>query len=384
MDLSVPFRELPSVVALAEALIFAAFLTSRRFRGVLANRLLIVVFLLLATVKADQLYQMLGWLERLPSLAFIFTPIQWLLTPALYFFVRAKVAPDFKFKRIHLLNLLPAVVSFIYLWVIYFSLPLEAKLAFLQSGALREPLNGFYIPLISDFVQLGYLWAALMVLKSYGVTLRNWFSRLDDRTISWTKFIIVIWMIAFAGHLALTISVGIFEARPFARYVLDGLNLIHLVLINALMFLGLLAYFKVAPALKEPSQKGKYEGSTLSEAERVALLGKARDEMIAASHYLDPDLDLGELASRLAATPRELSEAINGVGKQTFYDFVNHYRIEAAKDALIKDPASQVLEIAFDCGFNSKSTFNQLFKKATGLTPTAFRRGRQSASDDRS
>ena len=91
----------------------------------------------------------------------------------------------------------------------------------------------------------------------------------------------------------------------------------------------------------------------------------------------------GELASRLAATPRELSEAINGVGKQTFYDFVNHYRREAAKDALIKDPASQVLEIAFDCGFNSKSTFNQLFKKATGLTPTAFRRGRQSASDDR-
>ena len=88
MDLSVPFRELPSVVALAEALIFAAFLTSRRFRGVLANRLLIVVFLLLATVKLDQLYQMLGWLERLPSLAFIFSPIQWLLTPALYFFSR--------------------------------------------------------------------------------------------------------------------------------------------------------------------------------------------------------------------------------------------------------------------------------------------------------
>ncbi len=375
MDISVPIRELPAVVALVEALIFAIFLAARGSRAQLANWLLVVVFLLLATVKLDQLYQMLGGLRAFPSLAFIFTPIQWLLTPALYFFIVSKVKPEFKFKRIHLVNLLPAVLSFLYMWATYYSLTVDAKIAYLDSGSLREPINAFYIPFASDLVQLGYLWAAIMVLNQYGVTLRNWFSRVETGTIYWAKRIIVILMIAFLGHMVLTVSAGLFEARPAARFIIDGLNLVHLILINALMFFALLMEFELAPPQNQPEEKGKYAKSALSEVERVGLFHKAQSEMVTSRHYLDPELDLGELASRLAATPRELSEAINGVGTQSFYEFVNHYRIEAAKKALSDEPQVQILNIAFASGFNSKSTFNQLFKKATGSTPSAFRKG---------
>jgi AraC-like DNA-binding protein len=374
MDISVPIRELPAVVALAEALIFAGFLASREFRGQLANRLLIVVFLLLATVKLDQLYQMLGGFQALPSLAFVFTPVQWLLTPALYFFIVTKVSAGFSLKRIHLLNLLPAVLYLLYMWVTYYSLPVEAKIAFLESGALGEPINAFYIPFISDLVQIGYLWAALMVLNKYGVTLRNWFSGVDSRNIDWAKSIIFILMLAFVGHMIFTVSRGLFESRIVARFIIDGLNIIHLVLINALMFFALLARFEIAPVPDQPGEKEKYAKSALTDNQRAKLFEKAQNEMISKSHFLDPDLDMGELASRLTVSSRELSEAINGAGHQTFYEFVNHYRVEAAKTALADDPGQQVLNVAFASGFNSKSTFNQLFKKATGTTPSGFRK----------
>jgi AraC-like DNA-binding protein len=70
-----------------------------------------------------------------------------------------------------------------------------------------------------------------------------------------------------------------------------------------------------------------------------------------------------------------LSEVINGIGTQSFYEFVNYYRIEAAKKALSVEPQIQILNIAFASGFNSKSTFNQLFKKSHRLHPGAFRKG---------
>lgn len=381
MELALPFRELPAAVALAEALIFAAFLAVRSNRGVLSNALLIVIFLLLASVKFDQLFQMLGGVEAMPSLAFVFTPVQWLLTPAIYFFIVSKVNTQFKFKRIHLLNLLPCIGSFIYMWFSYYSLSLEDKLVYLGSGALSEAINAIYIPFASDLLQLAYLWAALLVMNKYGVTLRNWFSRVDSSNIDWAKRIIVILMISFLGHMLFSLTSGIFEQRHMARLIIDGLNILHLLLINGLMFFALLMEFAMAPAESQLQVQEKYSKSALNDFDRTALFKRAEHEMMQHKHYLNPELDLGELAAKLAVSPRELSEAINGVGGQSFYEFVNHYRIEAVKQALIKDPMKQILLIAYDCGFNSKSAFNQLFKKYTGSTPTGYKKLLRSEQD---
>ena len=85
------------------------------------------------------------------------------------------------------------------------------------------------------------------------------------------------------------------------------------------------------------------------------------------------DLTLGELADKLSSSPRDLSEAINGEGGLSFYDYINRYRLQAAKILLLDEPGEQILSIAHRSGFNSKSTFNKIFKNATGVTPTGFR-----------
>ena len=91
--------------------------------------------------------------------------------------------------------------------------------------------------------------------------------------------------------------------------------------------------------------------------------------------YLDPDLSLEILASRMKMSRHHLTQLLNEKLEKNFYSFINEYRIEEAIDRL-NDPSLQVniLSLAFDCGFNSKSSFNNYFKKITGTTPTAYRK----------
>ena len=87
--------------------------------------------------------------------------------------------------------------------------------------------------------------------------------------------------------------------------------------------------------------------------------------------YQDAELSLVQMAKQLKTNPTILSKVINqGFGKN-FNDFVNHYRIEAVKEKLQagEQKTQTLLGIAYDCGFNSKATFNRAFKKATGASP---------------
>ena len=92
--------------------------------------------------------------------------------------------------------------------------------------------------------------------------------------------------------------------------------------------------------------------------------------------YLDSSLSMHELAGQLNMKVKDLSLLINHTLNQHFFDFINHYRISRAME-LLRDPKNKqltVLEVLYEVGFNSKSSFNTLFKKQTGLTPTQFRK----------
>jgi AraC-like DNA-binding protein len=92
--------------------------------------------------------------------------------------------------------------------------------------------------------------------------------------------------------------------------------------------------------------------------------------------HLNENLTLGELANNLEILPNNLSRLINEEFGKNFHEFVNAYRIDEVKKSLA-DPKFahySLLGIAFECGFNSKSTFNSVFKQLTGKTPSAYRK----------
>jgi AraC-like DNA-binding protein len=118
-----------------------------------------------------------------------------------------------------------------------------------------------------------------------------------------------------------------------------------------------------------------YQRARLPDDDAAELEARLRAAMTDDHLYTRPGLTLAELADAVAATPHEVSQILSVRLQCNFYAFVNEHRVAHAKAALA-DPARRdvsVLDLAFEAGFRSKSTFNSAFRKATGVTPTAFR-----------
>jgi AraC-like DNA-binding protein len=120
----------------------------------------------------------------------------------------------------------------------------------------------------------------------------------------------------------------------------------------------------------------KYSNSGLGSQEMNRIIAALETRMKADKPYLDPQLTIDELAGSINSSRHHLSQAMNEQLDQTFYDYINQYRVAEAK-TLLADPARashKIAAIAFDAGFNSISTFNDVFKKIAGQTPTQYRK----------
>jgi YesN/AraC family two-component response regulator len=122
-------------------------------------------------------------------------------------------------------------------------------------------------------------------------------------------------------------------------------------------------------------EKPKYILSKLTSADAEEYLTKLNSYMNREKPFLSPTLTLKELSGHVSIPVRYLSQIINEYKQQNFYDYISQFRIEEAKK-ILSDPACSktVLEILYQVGFNSKSSFNTAFKKFTGGTPSNFKK----------
>ena len=165
----------------------------------------------------------------------------------------------------------------------------------------------------------------------------------------------------------------------------DGDNLMYITLTVIIYFLGYYG-IKQKPILSNdnpisqietaPTQKPKYATSSLKDGEKEILIQRLTKSMEKEKPYLNENLTLKELADKLETSPNNLSQIINERFSKNFYEFINEYRINEVKSLLIDPEYSHysMLGIAFECGFNSKSTFNSVFKQFTGKTPSEFKK----------
>lgn len=119
----------------------------------------------------------------------------------------------------------------------------------------------------------------------------------------------------------------------------------------------------------------KYAGSKLSVSEAKQLADQLNRHFDLSKSYLNPDLTLSQLAIEIGISSHLLSQVINEQFNLNFFDFVNQYRVEEFKQRIVNPNYENysLLGIAFECGFNSKSAFNRIFKKATSLTPSQYK-----------
>ncbi len=357
-----------------QAILFALYFLTPRFQRSLSIRLLAVALLVMGTIKADQLYQMLGGFTFASEYGFLLLPFQWLMTPLLYFFVRSKTLPGFAFTRNDALHLLPFLAITLYYTSEYFLLSSAEKQSLLASGWLGLPVNRVFIPLMGDMTQLAYLWAALRLMNRFGVELKHWFSSVEKRELRWLRRIILIWVGIFFVHLFYVLVPAFGGRVPNALLVLDVMNIIHFLMVNVMALAAITDHFEASAGAENavPMRQG-YVAPALEPEDREKLFSRLEQFMTENHPYLDNDLTLKTLAEQLALTPRELSEVINAQAGRNFFDYVNRYRVDAAKQMLRQQPDARILDVAHACGFNSKSVFNEAFKRHAKLTPSAFR-----------
>ncbi|MEM1432202.1 MAG: helix-turn-helix transcriptional regulator [Pseudomonadota bacterium] len=116
----------------------------------------------------------------------------------------------------------------------------------------------------------------------------------------------------------------------------------------------------------------KYSKSALAEDQSRRIANKLRQAMDDQHLYRDPNLSLTRLSQHIGSSSNYVSQTLNEHLGQSFFDFVNKWRIDEAK-ALLLRADSTILEIAYEVGFNSRSAFYTAFKKHTGVTPSQFR-----------
>jgi len=128
--------------------------------------------------------------------------------------------------------------------------------------------------------------------------------------------------------------------------------------------------------LIQEEQSGEVKRKIISDSDLLKFKSVLSELMNVQKPYLDCELNLIKLAELINMTPHQLSYIINTGFNENFFQYVNTYRVEKAKELLVKEEMNKlsILGIAFESGFNSKTSFNTTFKKITGQTPSEFKK----------
>ncbi len=159
------------------------------------------------------------------------------------------------------------------------------------------------------------------------------------------------------------------EERFYRTNLFYGINIAFFI---ALIFAFILYKRHIKIQIEKQKKLLRYTSSNLSDE----FIDKKNIEILQllknSKQYLEADLSLQKLALAVNTKPNYLSEIINRKHSCNFRDFINKYRIETAKELLI-NTSLKIEAVAYDSGFNTLSTFNAVFKKETGTTPSKFR-----------
>jgi len=133
---------------------------------------------------------------------------------------------------------------------------------------------------------------------------------------------------------------------------------------------------QAVPRLKACLPNIKYANSCLTEEQVQQICDSLDNQMKDKKLYLQPDLTITQLANEMNCSKHHLSQVLNELLQKSYYDYINSLRIEEAMHLLIEPQYQQykIASIAYDAGFNSLSTFNDVFKKHTGKTPSDYRK----------
>lgn len=367
--MKVDLLDLINIIMIFQLLIFTAFLLGKKKHHISDYFLGIHLF-----AQAAGIYTTLSFMQyeffyvENPHFVLIGYPFVFLWGPTFYFYVKTVAYKDFKLKWIHSVHIILFLIFLIFFCFTFYFYSPETKRIILNDPAYTFFSNRILIDAVLRLQVLFYIIKANYILFNVRDSLKSSYSSISKSNFSWLGFIVIGYTICFI--ISITFIYLEFYLDVFSRYIFLGNFLQFFIFFNIIFFKG----WAQPEIFHRIDEKSKYKSSRLSKDESVMWIDKLNADMAEKKYYLNPDLTLEELAGNLDIPPRILSQVINEYFRNNFYDYINKLRIEESK-RMIADASCKksILEILYDAGFNSKATFNRVFKKETGLTPTEYR-----------
>lgn len=319
----------------------------------------------------------LGFEIRFPWLLWLPTSFLTAVGPLIFFYVKSRVNPGFRYSKKDSIHFIPTLFELlIHVVQVYYSI---------QNNVLyyHNPLYLYFSVILYTSAGISiyhYLKISIRSIRKYEKSIIENFSNLRGITLNWLYRLMyyfrIVWlcwfffMVIFLPTFQLQINHKIFA---FVLYTLIiGITyLTYWIGLEGIVRTDFL--YNKLPVLST-GNTGHY--SKMAKQKIEGYRDRIEQLMVQEKLFLDENLSLRKLSQKLEAEPNFISYILNNYLGKNFYEYINFYRVEEVKKR-IQDPRFSkytLTAIAYDCGFNSKATFNRVFKKIVGLSPSAFKK----------
>jgi len=380
-------RSTPLLILTLQGLVFGFLLLKRYFKKRhLSDLLLAIILLITCYHRTTYTIGFMGWYDtfRNTKINYFLIPFDLVFAPLLYFYVRSVTISDFKFQKKDRWHFLPFAIFFLYKSGIWLYDRMQPGFDETQNGILvshpwMEYLHIFLFTFTSVQMIL-YLAFAFQHFFNYRKKIHHYFSNIYDLELNWLRNFLFIYTFLYLYGTGQVIVDTVADLSYTQEWWY------HLASAMAIIYISIMGYFTNTQSLHglsfDPSKleipSATPTKTTAANQEKFDTDSKAMQQLITLMEtekpYLNPELNLIDLSNKLGMSRAQVSQLINsGLGKN-FNDYINQFRVDAVQEMLRagRQEELSLLGIAYDCGFNSKATFNRVFKKLTGLSPSAY------------
>ncbi len=342
---------------------FAALVLLTRKDNVYPNKFLALFLLSVSLWLIDAFLRVSSIYQQEPD--YYFLPIYYSLAfgPLIYFYVTSLVNPKFRFDRRRFIHFVPVLIQallYLFLNMKDYSFKRWYWLEIHKPYTYRIEFDGAFLSLAI------YVYLSIQLIRRYQKKIEDNYSDTHRIRLHWLRGLLIILFVLCVAWFAEVIL------RDFYH---DYFQFNYTSLILGFLTLTLAYGAVTQPNLTTvilPSDESDDETQSIAIDEKIKqTIRKHMEEQRA---YLDSTLSLKAFAQLCGLPIRKVSQGINQGFSMSFHDYVNHHRVEAVKSQL-KTADLEVYTIqgiAMECGFNSKATFNRIFKSVTGVTPTQY------------
>lgn len=306
-------------------------------------------------------------------------PILFLFGPLLYMYISSLTIENFRLKTVSLVHLIPFLLICVHRSIIGV-IPMNSPSDLSENPFYVYNKIYYSIFIVSLFV---YWFLSLKLVFQHKKNIPNNFSNYTRRnTLNWSIFVLSLFLVFFVADFSM------FFIHKVLKIEIPTLSVLP---INLTLFTFIMIFFGINQNAIYPSKNkefrpdfaevetvsaGKNDRSLLNENQLDVLAAIIFEYLTSKKPYLNPEYSLQMMVDDLTISREKLSYFINNSQQKNFYKFINEFRIKEVKEKLLDPGYSHytVLGIGFECGFNSKTSFNRTFKDETGLTPSEYKR----------